>query len=365
VLYLIDDIKLGDTLLILGHTTDFIQPVYSMEEELQKISSAYPGMQIALKVMRPVRDGDLVYRLLVDQEAPGNAEIWALALEAQHRIARLYDPAFKQFMADTGLELAGVGLLLAALTFDPLTINPARLRVRSPYTSTRAYRDRLRVVAEMGYLEQAEPDDYFLSDLGKRQSSELIEASRERIAQGDPLSLDDSRRLEELFDRLVGCSLDTAPPPEPWSIGYSYKLMPGPEPPLPYIEQAISCLASYRDDAHLAAWRLGGLSAIAMESLTMLWRQECSSLEGLADRLQHRGHSFEQYQEALVELRQRGFIRGDDISLSLTEEGLAMRLRVETATDRYFYAPWSCLSAANRIDMACLLTQLRDQPGAA
>jgi hypothetical protein len=217
----------------------------------------------------------------------------------------------------------------------------------------------------MGYLEQAAPDDYFLSQLGKRQSSKLVEASRESIAQGDPLSLDDSRRLEELFDRLVGFSLDTAPPPDPWSIGYSYKLMPGPEPPLPYIEQAISCLAAYRDDSHLAAWRLSGLSAIALESITMLWRQECSSLEGLADRLQHRGNSFKQYQDALVELRQRGFIRGDDISLSLTEDGLAMRLRVETTTDRYFYAPWSCLSAANRIDMACLLTQLRDQPGAA
>jgi len=364
VLYLIDDIKLGDTLLILGHTTDFIQPVYSMEVEHQKISSACPGMQIALKVMRPVRGGDLVYRLVADHEAPGNSEIWVLAMEAQRSIVRLYDPVFEQFMVDTGLDLAGVGLLLAALTFDPLTINAARLRVRSPYTSADRYRERLSRVAEMGFLDQVYQDEYYLSDLGIQQSNELIEGSRKSIALGDPLSQDDSRRLEELFDRLVGCALDTAPPPEPWSLGFSYKLMPDPEPPLPFIEQAISCLAAYRDDAHLAAWRISGLSATALEALTLLWREECATLEELTDRLQHRGHAVEHYQEALVELSERGYIRGDDPTYSLTEEGIAFRLRVETITDRYFFAPWSCLSATDRTDMACLLTQLRDEAGA-
>ena len=38
------------------------------------------------------------------------------------------------------------------------------------------------------------------------------------------------------------------------------------DPPLPYAEQALSCLAAYRDDAHLSAWRPSGLSAPALEA---------------------------------------------------------------------------------------------------
>lgn len=360
-LYLIDDLKLGDTLLILGHTTDFVQPVYSIEVNHQKITSACPGMQIALKVMSPVRDGDLVYRLLVDQEAPENAEIWNLALGVQEQLARLYDPVFDKFMSETGLDVGGAALLLAAVTFEPQSTNAARLRVRSPYTSIKAYRDRLRQVAGSGYLEAVGPDDYRLTPLGYGEVYGLIDECRRIMSQAVQIPKDNALRLVELFERLVGSSLESIPPPVPWSIRYSSNLMPESDPALPYIEQAISCLAAYRDDAHLAAWRLSGLTAIALESITILWREEITSLEGLTERLHHRGHDVDHYRDALVELCERGFITGDDSAVSLTEDGLAFRLRVECDTDRYFYHPWSCLSAADRIDMACCLTQLQEQ----
>ncbi len=53
----------GDMICILGHTTDLTQQVNSMEIEHQKISSAGPGMKVALKVAGIVREGDEVYRV--------------------------------------------------------------------------------------------------------------------------------------------------------------------------------------------------------------------------------------------------------------------------------------------------------------
>lgn len=174
------------------------------------------------------------------------------------------------------------------------------------------------------------------------------------------LPLADSQRLAILVARIVQASLNTPPPPDTWSIRLSFKLMPASSPPLPYIEQATSCLSSYRDDAHLAAWQPSGLSATALETLTLLWRGEADPLAAVCQRLSRRGHSPDVYAEALKELRTRGFVKGPEAAPRLTEAGRAFREQVERDTDRYFFAPWACLDEAQRVELAELLTRLRD-----
>ena len=57
------ELKIGDTILFLGHTTDFTQEVTSLEIEHQKVLLANPGGEVAVKVDEEVRQGDLVYKL--------------------------------------------------------------------------------------------------------------------------------------------------------------------------------------------------------------------------------------------------------------------------------------------------------------
>lgn len=57
------ELKVGDTILFLGHTTDFTQEVTSLEIEHQKVRSAGPQQEIAVKVNEEVRRGDLVYQV--------------------------------------------------------------------------------------------------------------------------------------------------------------------------------------------------------------------------------------------------------------------------------------------------------------
>lgn len=64
VLELVDSLAVGDTVHILGHTTDFTQQVTSMEVEHEKIEAASPGMDVAMKVQARVRKGDVVYKVL-------------------------------------------------------------------------------------------------------------------------------------------------------------------------------------------------------------------------------------------------------------------------------------------------------------
>ena len=63
VLSLTDILKIGDQVLIQGRSTDFFQEVTSMEIEHQKVTSAGPGDEVALKVDEHVRQGDLIYKI--------------------------------------------------------------------------------------------------------------------------------------------------------------------------------------------------------------------------------------------------------------------------------------------------------------
>ena len=64
VIQLSDTIRLGDTIHILGRTTDFRQVITSMQIEHQAIEEAEPGSEIAVKVVRRVRRRDKVFKLI-------------------------------------------------------------------------------------------------------------------------------------------------------------------------------------------------------------------------------------------------------------------------------------------------------------
>ncbi len=56
-------LKIGETIQIKGHTTDFTQSVESMQEEHQSIPEAKKGDSVGMKVEKPVRDGDRVFKV--------------------------------------------------------------------------------------------------------------------------------------------------------------------------------------------------------------------------------------------------------------------------------------------------------------
>jgi translation elongation factor EF-1alpha len=64
VLKLSGEIKLGDTIRILGHTTEFLQRVESLEIDHRKVQSAGPEDEVALQVWDYVRKGDDVFKVL-------------------------------------------------------------------------------------------------------------------------------------------------------------------------------------------------------------------------------------------------------------------------------------------------------------
>jgi len=56
-------VAVGESLRFHGHTTDFTEPVASMEVNHQKVSQANVGDEVAIKVMDRVRQHDQVFKV--------------------------------------------------------------------------------------------------------------------------------------------------------------------------------------------------------------------------------------------------------------------------------------------------------------
>jgi putative protease len=60
------ELKVGDTIHIKGHTSDFTQAVDSMQVENQSVEIARPGDDIGLKVKDHAREHDEVFKVTPD-----------------------------------------------------------------------------------------------------------------------------------------------------------------------------------------------------------------------------------------------------------------------------------------------------------
>lgn len=57
-------LKVGDTIHIVGHTSDSTQPIDSMQIENKDVQEAGPGADIGIKVKDRVREHDVVYKVV-------------------------------------------------------------------------------------------------------------------------------------------------------------------------------------------------------------------------------------------------------------------------------------------------------------
>ncbi len=56
-------LRVGDTIHIVGHTSDFTQKIDSMQIEHASVESAEPGDEIGIRVIQHAREHDRVHRL--------------------------------------------------------------------------------------------------------------------------------------------------------------------------------------------------------------------------------------------------------------------------------------------------------------
>ncbi len=292
-----------------------------------------------------------------------NLNLWPTMDEAAHALGAHYGPAMDKVAKQNGLEPSEYGVLIAALTIDPHPVAAWKLRVRGPYTAVGRYDERLHKAARLGYLRAPHEGEYRLTDLGRQTVRHIVDAAYRAMARLTPMPATELDRLATLLHRLVDASLAAPEPPGKWSLNLSRRLDPGVKANVMVkVDQSLSDLNAYRDDSHLAAWKLHDLSAVAWEALTYVWRGSAHTPDELSQKLAHRGHPSEDYAQALADLAAHGLVKedaGGSGAYETTRRGQTLRQKAEEQTDRYFYAPWKVLSSGETDDLCALLKQLR------
>ena len=59
----VGSLKVGETIRIKGHTSDFTQTVESLQQEHQTVPEVKAGVSAGLKVKEHVREGDKVFKV--------------------------------------------------------------------------------------------------------------------------------------------------------------------------------------------------------------------------------------------------------------------------------------------------------------
>lgn len=57
-----DTLSVGDRIHVVGHTSDFVTTIQSMQIEHESVSQAGAGDSVGIKVEERARPGDMVYR---------------------------------------------------------------------------------------------------------------------------------------------------------------------------------------------------------------------------------------------------------------------------------------------------------------
>lgn len=265
----------------------------------------------------------------------------------------------EQWLGDSGLQRTELGTLVIAYLCQPsLTFDT--LADWTPYAAPGLLKTRLGVLLEKGFLQAEEAQEYHLTDRGSELIQNWIKKVRTHLAGLAPLPDRDLCRLSALLSRMVQSALDSPPPPSKDHLLSSRRIAPAAsDAPMVHIDQYLTDLVYFRDDAHVSAWREHNLEGPSIEVLTLLWRGEAEDVDGLSATLfERRGYTRDDYEDVVRGLQERGLVDASQSTLAVTPEGRALRQEIEATTERYYMLPWTVVSPVDVQELRNLLQRL-------
>lgn len=289
--------------------------------------------------------------------------IWYLLEESFDLLGDYGFPAIDKVADELNLEPGYFTWVTAIWLFGSETITTTKYMQMFPYGLASVNDNRFASAVREGYFVSDGKDGYVHTEAGLSVARKMWRAAGDSLADLSPLPNEHLQRIFSYFDRLIETSLSSPEPPTHFYISHkrdNYGRL-GTKRPLEDFVVRFGVLAAYRDDAHIATWRAHEIEGHAWEILTYLWHSAtAASVEQLSEKVRYRGIPIEIYIQDLQKLCERGWVAKNADEYQLTAEGKRIREEAEALTNRYFFAPWTCLSEAEQENLLSLATQLRD-----
>lgn len=260
-------------------------------------------------------------------------------------MAHIYDPVFAEHAEKYHITMQQMCILTAIPTFEPSAVSPALLNIRSPYIAPEHYRAILSGLAAAGLLKLVAADHFRLTDQGLAALKQTLNAVYTSLAGITSMSVTKTMDLASRLKDFADACMAAPDPPGIWCVQHVRRMDPGSgSPMMARIDQFLSELVVFRDDAHLASWRQHGCSGHAWDVLTLLWVELEGTSEGINQKLKRRGFTLEQTMDAVDELFSKGWLRSLDGNLRISAAGADARNTAEMQTERYYMERFSGFS---------------------
>jgi hypothetical protein len=230
-----------------------------------------------------------------------------------------------------------------------------------PYGLARINEECFNSALQQGYLISDGKDHYIPTEDGMWAAQKVWREAGDSLASLSPKPEAQLGRLFEYLARLGKGAMSAPEPPPHFFMCHKRENYQRFQVlyPLERFVVLFGELAAYRDDAHSAVWHAHNLEGHTWEVLTYLWRgQTAVSANMLFEKLGYRSIPCAVYVQDVRELESRSWAQEETGEYRVTSEGKRTREDAEALTDRYFFAPWSCLNETELEDLFNLSTQL-------
>jgi Mn-dependent DtxR family transcriptional regulator len=287
-------------------------------------------------------------------------ERYDLIQQAMQAFNPFYREAVQTVFAD--YEIQGRDWFYAYLAYglEPEPLTAVLLQQMTPYANSQTQAEWLLETVEKGFLQTVGDNSCRLTASGRAPVEAFFTAARQAIAPLAPLVPAEMARLAELLAQIIAATEALPTPALKTHMRISRRTDPGPAAvPATKIDQYLTDLLRFRDDAHLAAWVNLGVDGRTWDAFSAVWREDNISAASLAETLSNRNFTADDYAASLDELLNMGWVQDADGAYRLTESGLKIREEAEETTNRYYFSGWSALTAAESAELDDLLAALR------
>jgi hypothetical protein len=252
--------------------------------------------------------------------------------------------------------------LFAIWLFGSEPITTANFMRIFPYGLAHHNEECFASAVQHGYLISDGKNGYIPTEFGMKAAHKVWREAGDSLASLKPMP---EAQMEKAFDylaRIGETALSASEPPSHYFMSHkreNFKLFPILYP----LEKFIILfgeLSAYRDDMYVATWGAHGVEGHAWEILDFLSNSDAITFEDLHKKLSRRGVTEEVHAGDVRELIGRRWAEESAGVVKAIEVGKQVRAEVEAETDRFFFAPWSCLNESELEELASLASQLRD-----
>ncbi len=273
-----------------------------------------------------------------------------------------YQDVMRPVLDEAGMQGDDWFRLFVAYGLEPEPISATLVHSMFPYGSIENHKQGLAATANKGLLAAVGEDTYRLTEQGRYGITRFYKVTGNALAKAEPLPAAEMNRLADLLQRVIGWTESAPEPAAKPGFQLSRRTDPGSDATASVrIDQYVTDLLRYRDDAHIAAWSPHKISGHAWEAFTYIWRGDAHTPASLSEQLQYRGYTETDYTEALRDLVQRGWLTETDGEYLVTEIGRQLREEADALTDRHFYVGWSALNEDESAEMKRLLARLSNR----